>query len=38
MGAPGKVVRQLTDEEVARLLWNAEHYVKNFQRYRTGLA
>jgi carbonic anhydrase/acetyltransferase-like protein (isoleucine patch superfamily) len=34
MGSPGKVVRQLTDEEVARLLWNAEHYVQNFQRYR----
>lgn len=38
VGAPGKVVRQLTDEEVARLLWNAEHYVANFQRYRKGLA
>jgi carbonic anhydrase/acetyltransferase-like protein (isoleucine patch superfamily) len=34
VGAPGKVVRQLTDEEVQRLLWNAEHYVRNFQRYR----
>jgi carbonic anhydrase/acetyltransferase-like protein (isoleucine patch superfamily) len=34
VGSPGKVVRQLTDEEVARLLWNAEHYVQNFQRYR----
>jgi carbonic anhydrase/acetyltransferase-like protein (isoleucine patch superfamily) len=37
MGSPGKVVRQLTDEEVARLLWNAEHYVQNFQRYRREL-
>lgn len=34
VGAPAKVVRQLTDEEVARLLWNAEHYVQNFRRYR----
>lgn len=34
VGAPGKVVRQLTDEEVQHLLWNAEHYVKNFRRYR----
>lgn len=34
VGAPAKVVRQLTDEEVARLLWNAEHYVQNFKRYR----
>jgi carbonic anhydrase/acetyltransferase-like protein (isoleucine patch superfamily) len=37
VGSPGKVVRQLTDEEVARLLWNAEHYVQNFQRYRREL-
>jgi carbonic anhydrase/acetyltransferase-like protein (isoleucine patch superfamily) len=37
VGAPGKVVRQLTDEEVERLLWNAEHYVQNFQRYRRSL-
>ena len=34
VGAPGKVVRQLSDEEVQRLLLNAEHYVQNFQRYR----
>lgn len=34
VGSPGKVVRQLTDEEVTRLLWNAEHYVQNFRRYR----
>lgn len=34
VGSPGKVVRQLSDEEVQRLLWNAEHYVQNFQRYR----
>ena len=33
VGAPGKVVRQLTDEEVARLLWNAQHYVTNYKRY-----
>ncbi|HEX4986733.1 MAG TPA: gamma carbonic anhydrase family protein [Burkholderiales bacterium] len=37
MGAPGKVVRQLTDEEIARLMENAAHYVKNFQRYRLDL-
>jgi carbonic anhydrase/acetyltransferase-like protein (isoleucine patch superfamily) len=37
VGAPGKVVRQLTDEEVARLLWNAEHYVQNFKRYKRDL-
>lgn len=37
MGSPGKVVRQLTDAEVARLLNNALHYVKNFQRFRMDL-
>jgi carbonic anhydrase/acetyltransferase-like protein (isoleucine patch superfamily) len=33
VGAPGKVVRQLTDDEAARLLWNAEHYVNDYKRY-----
>ena len=37
MGSPGKVVRQLTDEEVEQLLQNALHYVKNFQRFRLDL-
>ena len=37
VGSPGKIVRQLTDEEVERLLENALHYVKNFQRYRLDL-
>jgi carbonic anhydrase/acetyltransferase-like protein (isoleucine patch superfamily) len=37
VGSPGKVVRQLTDEEVARLLENALHYVTNYQRYRLDL-
>lgn len=36
VGVPGKVVRALTDEEVSRLLWNAEHYVQNFRRYQLG--
>jgi len=34
LGSPGKVVRQLTDDEVATLLWNADHYVRNFKRYK----
>ncbi len=38
MGSPGKVVRELTDEEVARLQWSAQHYVENARRYRAGLA
>lgn len=28
MGRPGKVKRQLTDEEVAKILWYADNYVK----------
>lgn len=37
VGAPGRVIRQLTDDEVAVLQWNAEHYIKNFRRYKTNL-
>lgn len=38
MGSPGKVVRQLTDEEIVRIKLNADVYVKNLQRYKTGLS
>lgn len=38
VGSPGKVVRQLTDEEVARLRTSAAHYVANAARYRDTLA
>ena len=37
MGAPGKVVRQLTDEEVANIRRNAEGYAKNAARFSAGL-
>ena len=37
VGSPGKVVRQLTDDEVKVLLWNAEHYVEKSKQYRQGL-
>jgi carbonic anhydrase/acetyltransferase-like protein (isoleucine patch superfamily) len=37
MGSPGKVVRQLTDEEVAHLLLAAQGYVENARRYRAEL-
>jgi len=37
MGSPGKVVRELSDEEVARLLHGAAHYVDNARRYRKEL-
>ena len=38
MGVPGKVVRQLTDDEVANLPASAERYVRNWRRYRDELA
>ena len=37
MGSPGKVVLQLSDEEVARIPETAQRYVKNWQRYRDEL-
>ncbi|MCX7162424.1 MAG: gamma carbonic anhydrase family protein [Betaproteobacteria bacterium] len=37
MGSPGKVVRQLTDQEVANLLLGARAYAENARRYRTTL-
>ena len=33
MGAPGKVIRLLTDAEVAGLTASAAHYVANWRRY-----
>ncbi len=38
LGAPGKVVRQLSDEEVAGLRLSALHYVENARRFRDALA
>lgn len=37
VGSPGKVVRELTDEEVARLQASAMHYVENARRYQRQL-
>ncbi|MBI5780288.1 MAG: gamma carbonic anhydrase family protein [Rhodocyclales bacterium] len=37
VGSPGRVIRTLTDEEVARLHANAAHYREAAQRYRTAL-
>ena len=37
VGSPGKVVRTLTDAEIAAMLTNSENYAKNLERYRTGL-
>ncbi|GGL77737.1 gamma carbonic anhydrase family protein [Wenxinia marina] len=38
MGAPGKVVRQLDEDAIARLRASALHYQENARRYRDGLA
>lgn len=37
MGSPGKVIRDLTDEQKALLQASAAHYVKNGQRYARDL-
>ena len=33
LGSPGKVVRQVTDEEIKHIKENAEHYVNNYKKY-----
>ena len=37
MGAPAKVVRELTPEQIVRLQRSAEHYVENARRFKAGL-
>jgi carbonic anhydrase/acetyltransferase-like protein (isoleucine patch superfamily) len=37
MGTPGKVVRELTDDEVAKLMNSAAKYAVNAARYREQL-
>ena len=37
LGSPGKVVKQLSDEQVAGLKASAAHYVNNFKRYKAQL-
>jgi carbonic anhydrase/acetyltransferase-like protein (isoleucine patch superfamily) len=37
VGAPGKVARTLTPEQIAGLTRSAQHYVQNWQRYRRAL-
>jgi carbonic anhydrase/acetyltransferase-like protein (isoleucine patch superfamily) len=37
LGSPGKVVRELTDADVARFSGAAARYVRNWQRYAAGL-
>lgn len=38
LGSPGKVIRQLSDEDAARVRQGAVHYVRNWQRYAKGLS
>jgi carbonic anhydrase/acetyltransferase-like protein (isoleucine patch superfamily) len=37
MGSPGKIVRQVTEAEIAMLKTQAQHYVENARRYRQHL-
>jgi carbonic anhydrase/acetyltransferase-like protein (isoleucine patch superfamily) len=37
LGMPGKVVRDLNDDEVARIRGSATHYVANWRRFARGL-
>lgn len=37
LGAPGKVVRTLGEDEIRGLRFSAEHYVENARRYRRAL-
>ncbi len=37
MGSPGKVVRQLSEQQITGLKMSALHYVENFKRYKAGL-
>ena len=34
LGSPGKIIRQVTDEEIKSIKENAEHYVANYKKYK----
>jgi len=34
LGSPGKIIRQVTDEEIKEIKENAKHYVDNYKRYK----
>lgn len=38
MGSPGKIIRQLNDEQIKKLELSALHYVENYKRYKNTLA
>ncbi|MEQ9618310.1 MAG: gamma carbonic anhydrase family protein [Deltaproteobacteria bacterium] len=37
LGSPGKVAREVTEKEIEELKLSAEHYVKNFKRFKKDL-
>ena len=37
MGAPGKIVRELTEQQIAGMQAGSHHYVENWKRYAKGL-
>ena len=37
MGAPGKVVREISDHQIQVIRMSAVHYVENWKRHRSGL-
>lgn len=37
LGSPGKVVREVNEEEIAELKHSAEHYIQNYKRFKKGL-
>ena len=37
MGAPGKIVREVTDRDLAHMALNSQHYVERAKAYRDGL-
>jgi carbonic anhydrase/acetyltransferase-like protein (isoleucine patch superfamily) len=36
MGAPGKVIRELNEQQIGMITFSAHHYVENWQRYANG--
>lgn len=38
VGSPGKVVRELSAEQIKGLEWSADHYVENAERFRENLS
>ena len=34
IGSPGKIIRQVTEEEIKSIKENAEHYVENYKKYK----